>query len=364
MGGAAVLENTFFEMPTSTVLVYTIGSLFFLGGFWLSSGLTPRKGICITVVQSEQTVKFRNVLFIIVLIILPFFVRAGYTLASTGPVDDFAINLRYSLTEASEAEEGYGLLGYGVTLSLFLVVLEASYYNNKQKWRLFVTTLMAVTYCVLSTGRTFMLILLLCFIVPLILNGKINAGKGVVTLVGIFFALFFVYSLTLAKDGGGGSDAFIQVVSIYLYGAVFAFAKLSQSLTDYDGGMNLFRTFFAIARKFDSGVMVKSIIEEYVFMPFPTNVYTVFGKAFRDFGYFGNGVYMLAIGYLQGHIYTRARSGSTYYQIAFVFSLYPLLMQFFQDQYLGLLSTWVQVMLLILLFRRYSRLGAMTHWVE
>src|SRR5471030_361393 len=365
LGGASLLENTLFELPTSTVLVYTIGSLLFLGGFWLASGIAPRDGGYgyVTVVQEEHTRNFRNVLFFVVLFILPFYIRTGYALASTGPVDDFATNLRYSLTESNDYEEGYGLLGYGVTLSLFLVSLEAAYYNSNEKRRLVASTLIAITFCVLSTGRTYMFLLLLCFFVPLITTGRVKAGKGILVLAGIFFILFFLYAVVLAKDGGGGSDAFIQVVSVYLYGAIFAFAKLTQTMNDYDGGMNLFRTIFAIARKFDPSIEVKSIIEEYVFTPFPTNVYTVFGKAYRDFGVIGTGIYMLFIGYLQGHIYSRAKLGSTYYQLAFTFTMFPLLMQFFQDQYFGLLSTWVQWILLIFLFRRCTRRGAAKHWV-
>jgi oligosaccharide repeat unit polymerase len=365
LGGAGLLEDTFFELPTSTILMYTIGSLLFLGGFWVASGLAPRDGGYghITIVNPEHTRNFRNALFLLVLFILPLYVRTGYALASTGPVDDFATNLRYSLTEGNDYEEGYGILGYGVTLSMFLVSLEAAYYNSAEKRRLLASTAMAIVFCVLSTGRTYMFLLLLCFFVPLIITGRVQAGKGILALVGIFAVLFFVYSVVLAKDGGGGIDAFIQVVSVYLYGAIFAFAKLTQTMDDYEGGMNLFRTFFAIARKFDASIEVKSIIEEYVFVPLPTNVYTVFGKAYRDFGFAGTGVYMMLIGYLQGHIYSRAKLGSTYYQLAFVFTMFPLLMQFFQDQYLGLLSTWVQWMLLIVLFRHFTRRGAVKYRV-
>jgi hypothetical protein len=53
-------------------------------------------------------------------------------------------------------------------------------------------------------------------------------------------------------------------------------------------------------------------------------------------------------GWIHGWAYGGARRGSR--SLAFVYGvlMYPLTMQFFQDQYFGLLSTWVQAVLLLL----------------
>jgi oligosaccharide repeat unit polymerase len=352
LAGAATVQDTFFELSQETLFLSVMASLLFQVGFFLSWHLARGHGGPVAVPDAKAALRFRNILFCIVIVILPFYVHTAYSIATSGPVNDPAYNLRYSL---SEGERGFGVLAYGVTVALFLVIVESIFFDARRKSRLVVAALVGAVFCVLLTGRTFILALLICVVFPLILNGKVRPSRGLLALLCVFLPLFYVYSVTLGKDGGGGVDSMLDVFKLYLYGGLFAFDKLAQSLLPHEHGAHLFRVFFLAANIFDPPVEVAPLVDDYVFLPEPTNVYTVFGKAFRDFGSMGVVIYMLFVGMCHGFIYRRAGRGSVYYRILLVYSFFVLLMQFFQDQYLGILSTWIQVIALTCLFAVFTR---------
>ncbi|MGE5612632.1 MAG: O-antigen polymerase [Nitrososphaerales archaeon] len=355
LAGASVMQQSFFTLSDATLFLSVLASLLFQAGFLLSASLlVPASGSCTLAVDKTRSLRYRNLLACVVVLVLPFYVKTAHHLVTTGPINDAAYNLRYAL---SDEGRGYGILAYGVTLSLFLLLLESFFFEVRSKWRLAAATALASVYCVLSTGRTFILFLLICLLFPMILNGRLRLGRGLLVLLAIFLPVFYLYSVTLGKDGGGGVQSSLEVFSLYLYGGIFAFDKLSQGLAQFDHGGNLFRAFFAAAHLFDPSVQVAPIVDDYEFIPIATNVYTIFGKAYRDFGMGGVLAYMFFVGVFQGHIYTVARRGSVYYRILLVFSFFALLMQFFQDQYLGMLSTWGQVFFLTFLFAVATRHG-------
>jgi oligosaccharide repeat unit polymerase len=91
-------------------------------------------------------------------------------------------------------------------------------------------------------------------------------------------------------------------------------------------------------------------LQPYIKTPVLTNVYTVYQPYFLDFSYVGVVLIQFFLGLLHGHIYKRAVSGSAFFVTLYGLSLYPLVMQFFQDQYLNLLSTWVQFAVVVGMF--------------
>jgi oligosaccharide repeat unit polymerase len=352
LAGASTVQETYFHLSQPTLFLCVMASLAFQCGCLLGSSITPRGVRYTNSVDRAATLRIRNALFLLVLVILPFYVRTAFHLASSGPVDDMAFNLRYSL---SEEGGGYGVLAYGVTVSLVLVILESMFFETGRKWRLAAAIMLASIFCVLLTGRTYVLALLVCFLFPLIIMGRVRASSGILLLLVIFLPVYYLYAVTLGKDGGGGVGSMGEVFRLYLYGGLFAFDKLALNAAELAYGDNLFRAFFAVLNLIDPPATVIPVVDDYQFIPEPTNVYTVFSKAYRDFGTAGVVIYLFFIGAMHGFVFARARLGALYYQIILVFSYFALVMQFFQDQYLGLLSTWVQVVALTVLFAVFTR---------
>src|SRR5438128_12375967 len=104
----------------------------------------------------------------------------------------------------------------------------------------------------------------------------------------------------------------------------------------------MFRTIFAVFNKIGFEIEVPPLIKEYQYTPFASNVYTVYQPYFDDFSVFGILLIQFFLGLFHGFLYKKIESRKPIYIILYSISLYPLFMQFFQDQYFNLLSTWIQ----------------------
>jgi hypothetical protein len=70
-----------------------------------------------------------------------------------------------------------------------------------------------------------------------------------------------------------------------------------------------------------------------VFVPIPTNVYTVYKFFLQDFGYAGAMLAICSIGFLHGIIYRYAKGGSKSGIYFYAITMFPMLMSFFDDTY-------------------------------
>jgi oligosaccharide repeat unit polymerase len=93
---------------------------------------------------------------------------------------------------------------------------------------------------------------------------------------------------------------------------------------------------------------VNELIQPFVLIPYPTNVYTVYSPYIKDFGKL-YAWFMLAIfGFLHTWLYNKAISTkSIRFCLYYSFLLFPLLISFFMDFYLTISSLWIQIIIFI-----------------
>jgi oligosaccharide repeat unit polymerase len=85
-----------------------------------------------------------------------------------------------------------------------------------------------------------------------------------------------------------------------------------------------------------------ALLRDYESVPNLTNVYTVYEVYFRDFWYFGVLVPPVFL-VVHWELYRRANFIGGIWIFFYSASIYPLVMQFFQDQYFSMLSMWMQI---------------------
>jgi oligosaccharide repeat unit polymerase len=297
--------------------------------------------------------KFRNqgVFFaqIIVTIFLPLvFVRASEL---AGGESIFVVsgytNLRYALTEGGES---YGFLAYFLPLSFVVGSLNVFAYkqNLAGLWRLIFSLVVALFYVYLNTGRTSLLLFLCLMIIPLVVVGVIKI-RGVIFSILFFVIVFVFFAVMLTKGVEVGADflsninSFLENIRGYTVAPFLAFSELIETDFSLGWGENTFRFFISLIYASGlSDVKPVDLIKDYAFVPDPTNVYTVYEVYFRDFSYFGMLMPMLFLS-LHAFMYRRARFIGGIWIFFYAASVYPLMMQFFQDQYFSLLSMWLQL---------------------
>ena len=72
--------------------------------------------------------------------------------------------------------------------------------------------------------------------------------------------------------------------------------------------------------------------DNYVYVPLPTNVYTILSPFFRDFGYTGIVIFSIVEGAIMGYLYKQAITGNTILKYIYAFVLTFIFLQFFDEQ--------------------------------
>lgn len=351
---AAYSLNSDLLLPLSNEVLrlVTAGVILFSAGCLLATRSARPGRLRIDPDGSDSAVRYRSLLFWIpVLGIAPFIAKAAM-LAADGPFDSFYRNLRDATSNAEDQSAGgsFGLLAYLLPISFVSLAIQVLFRSYRSTPRRFLLSLAAtLLYAFFATGRTYIVLLGVVCAGVLVTCRRVSPWKvlGMGSAVGsvVFMALGI-----LAAKGGSAEGGRIEIdpsslwdlFITYSLGSLPAFDTFMQVHTDWSLGERTLRTVYAVLAQMGFDVPVQPLVQPYVFVPFPTNVYTVFQPYYADFGLPGALLFPLAAGYLHGKVYERAAGGHPFWILIFAYSLYPMLLQFFQDQYISVLSMWIQ----------------------
>lgn len=351
------LLNELFPLSISTFLIFFFGTLAFsFGGFLQTATWQKQKGQMLRheVAQNDINLTFRIFLLAILLIGLPFYIHAAYRVFLASNIDNFFIGLR---TELSYGEENIGVSKYLVSFSYVVFAINLyCYFKEKTRTNfilIIANFLITITYSIFVTGRGLFLLLFLIYLgLSYLLNKNFSAKR-----ISYFFALFMLLFISVGIIfGKGGSEEntvkeniqpVAEMTALYLVSPLNAleWERHHQLQINYDGNHSL-RFFRKIAEqlKLVPNAKVEELTQPFVFVPYPTNVYTIYSPYIKDFGNFYAWFMLFLFGFIHTFLYFKAVSTkSIRYSIYYSFLLFPLVMSFFQDQYMSLFSTWIQV---------------------
>lgn len=257
------------------------------------------------------------------------------------------IALRSAMTNEGQS---FGLLSYFFPLAFVLASLAIILYRQQRAGLATLSTSLAtgIFYAYLSTGRTFVLLLFCLSTFPLIVTKTIRIKSLLLYSPIVFLAFIFIALMT----GKGVSDndgvtanvlSFSNSLRSYTIAPFLALSEVFNQELDSALGANSLRFFVSIFYAIGiTDTPPVPLIRDYVNTPDPTNVYTVYEVYIRDFltaGLFIPPAFLLAHQFL----YSNASRIGGVWIFYYTASTYPLLMQFFQDQYSSLLSQWIQI---------------------
>lgn len=355
-----IFEDRFRPLSGQMVLLIVFGVIAFgVGCLVATTGYDPRV-VHRPIVARVNNTFLTRLLFWMPIVMLPFFVRYSMSLGQDGPFDSTMRNLRYAVSRPDDAPEGYKPFTYLVPLSLGAATVEL--FRRMQRggtglranWRVIVSAGVAVVYGIFFTGRTFLVHLATVMLGVGLIYRRISLRRGAFYYALFGLAAFAAAAIVFGKGGSVGNtfSENVQGVSesfiVYLLAALPAMDLHVQTAYPTGHGEHVFRTFFAIlaAMGYVDKSSVPPTVLEFVFVPVPINVYTVYQPYVDDFGLVGALAAQFLLGVWHGIMFRRARFGHVFSVYLFAITLYPLVMQFFQDQYVGLLSLWVQYFLM------------------
>lgn len=262
--------------------------------------------------------------------------------------------LRYELISNHKGSLGFSsyILNFCFAGVAYLILYVRRVHKT---WWLWPTLSLALGFALLSTGRTFVLLLAcigLAAAMPASSHRRWRIGAAALLLgSAAFFVLPWLQGRFFLGD-----KAFQSMVLSYFFMPMAAFDHLlNAGMPTTQGGMT-FRTPLAVLRALGASVAVPDLMQPFIKVPAEINVYTVFSPYYRDFGLSGIALFMLLLGGLHGWVYRQLKSGNPVIVVANALLFYALLMQFFQDQYFGLMSQWIQIIGWIYLFNRLQPL--------
>lgn len=345
-----VLNQDFFHSVSNYLYLVVVNGviMFSIGSYFATFRYNPEiKPIQIPQPVNRKQTIFLNVLFWLSILGLPFYVYKAYTIGLSGDTENYYMNLRYALS-SDEKLENYGILVYLWGVSFVSVGLQMLSDYRYRKIKLPIAFVVAFIYAFFSTGRSAFFLLFAIIFGILAISRKNNALKlFVYSFVGGLF-VFIAIGYLLEKGASAKADFSENILTmwdnlrIYLLSPLAAFDRFMQLDRVPGYGENLFRTIVAIFEKLGFEVQAVKLVKEFVFVPWPSNVYTIYQPYYTDFLEYGIVTIQFVFGYWHGLLYKKANMGNLFYVFLYAIFLYPLLIQFFHDQYFNLLSLWIQ----------------------
>ncbi|TDD98378.1 O-antigen polymerase [Flavobacterium cellulosilyticum] len=355
---------TIFVLSFKALFIYTLGVVMFTFG-GLAVKLKSNNDVFIKPEDIDFRIKnkFDVVLIIISLIFLPFFLISSYKLAVEYMIfDSLFAGLRNSFVQ----EQDIGFSKYGIIISFVSFFVQGYQYfslrNNKLKFIL--SAIVLLLFCVFSTGRTFFIFYISLIYGLLIVFQKFKKKYIYYGISGIL-VLFSTIGILLNKGGSTENNlqenisGIVESFVIYFIGSLSAFDAFLHSHYVNTVGENSFRFVFSFLYKFG---FIESkpgdLVDQYVSIPFDTNVYTIYKIYFQDFGF----IYMIFLLFIFGLVHTyfylkAIRERKFAPSIIYAIMLYPLFMSFFQEQYFSLLPTWIYIFMIVLFGKYYIKVG-------
>jgi oligosaccharide repeat unit polymerase len=308
--------------------------------------------------QLEINKFFDTTLFLIPLVFLPAFLFRSWQIYDSSNISNFFVGLR---TELVYGEENYGPLKYLITFAVFNSTYRFALNSDtkSKKFKTIISLIIAIVYSIFSTSRTAFFFLLLTILGLKIFRSQFKL-RHLAFFTLIILTIYMVFDLMLAKAGSIDDSLFdnlgsIQIIFLqYLLGPLSAFDKFLSEPSYLHYGENVFRTLYAVLYNLGiSSAPPTELIQEFIPVPFLTNVYTVYYTYIIDFGIIGAFIFIFLFGLIHSSLFYKAKTGHPYYIYFYAILVHPLITSFFNDQYFSILSHWIQYFILGTLTFRY-----------
>ena len=251
-----------------------------------------------------------------------------YGIVSQFDTEDLLFNIRLYAVYKTDSP-GILILTQGLNFSLFLTAIWL--YPKISKWTIALIVAINLLLELSMMEKSGILIMILSTLFVLYEKQTIKLRSIVITLLGII-VLFFFFNMSKEAQYQDSMD-FVDFLGIYVTSPIVAFEKLRITITN-GWGVNTFNDVFPYLRYF--GINLESIerLQDFVYVPVPTNVYTIMQPFYIDFGSMGVAVFGILYGWGAGYTYRKFYDGSDTYKCIYTFLIEVIIIQFYNENLL------------------------------
>lgn len=292
-----------------------------------------------------------NIFFAITLLITPLYLYRVLNIVMMFSAEDLMTNLRTLALYG----EGQGILNYSsvINQSLFVVALWGQ--PRIAKWKVAVLAIACILngLAIMEKGTIFFVAI--CFIFILFERRIIRTKTIIISGLCLIF-IFYIFNLARAGEDSEyqKEETLLGFFAMYVLSPPVAFCQILREVTP-QFGTNTFGTIYLFIDRlgFDN-VVVKDKLQEFVFVPINTNVYTIFQPFYIDFGYKGIALFAGIYGSVCGWLYRQYKTGSSTACCLYTYAVYVLILQFYQENVFLSMVFVLQFTFFITLFTQQS----------
>ena len=290
--------------------------------------ITPVNKITLVRKDSDSTsLLLFNILFIISLIITPLYVYKVMQIVMMFSSEDLLGNIRTLAIYG----EGVGFLGYSNVLNQSLFVVAIWAYPRVPLWKIVVLAFACLlnSLAIMEKGTIFFVFVCIMFV---LFEKKVIRMRSIVLAGVTLVGFFYIFNLARASEGSDyqQNETLLDFFAMYALSPPVAFCQLQPEVTP-QFGTNTFETIYLFLKRFGEDVVVKDKLQEFVFVPISTNVYTLFQPFYIDFGHKGIALFATIYGFISGWLYRLHSASDGFGRCMYTYIVTVLVLQFYQE---------------------------------
>lgn len=286
---------------------------------------------CVSKKSEGLNMTIFNAFLILSVLCMPVCVKKVLDIVTIFGSENLMANIRLL---AIKGETNLGILAYTFTITKALVIASMWMYPRIPKWKL---ALVVLLFCMcafvdMDKGSIFFLVINAVFV--MYERGVIKMRT--ISILGVvILALFFILTLMRAEtyeDGTTNLDdlSFMEFIAIYVLSTPVAFGTLTPSIGQPYGSYTM-TLLYLVLNKLGGHFPIIEQIQHFVWVPIPTNLYTIMQPFYLDFGYAGVAVFAVLYGFVLGYAYNRYKNGTAFGSLLYTYLLYYIVLQFGQE---------------------------------
>lgn len=265
--------------------------------------------------------------FGISLIITPLYVYRVIQIVTMFGTEDLMTNVRTLAVYG----EGQGILNYSAVINQALFVVALWAHPKVPMWQIVVLGIACLmnALAIMEKGTMFFVFVSTMFV---LFEKKVIRIRTILSFSILIIILFYIFNLGRAGEDSDyqKEETLFDFFTMYALSPPVAFCQLSPEVIP-QFGTNTFETVYLFLKRFGADVVVKDKLQEFVFVPVSTNVYTIFQPFYIDFGYRGVAFFAAVYGCICGFLYRLFRNGNGVGTCLYTYAVYVLLLQFYQE---------------------------------
>ena len=240
-------------------------------------------------------------------------------------------DLMYNIREYSIfGDAPSGILSYSIVVNKALLLIAVWKFKQLKWWQMtwiYIANILN-TLAIMEKGGFFLIFFCLVFV---LFQRKIIKARSIALLGVGLMLLFYAFNLLRAKEGSSyqEDETFFGFIAMYILSPPVAYCEIAKDVTPQFGGHTFSLIYVFLNRLGPYEIFDR--LQDFVYVPLPTNVYTIFQPFFLDFGYNGVAVFAVVYGVFSGITYRLMRNGSDFGKCMYVYVAHILVLQFFQE---------------------------------